>query len=228
MAEGSGTSSSLLWEVKRILSELPKEQLPQCLMMENVPAVVAEKNKEHFDRWLAYLRQLGYQNFWKILNARDYGVPQNRERCFCVSILSDEYVEYEFPEPIPLERTMKDCLEDKVDEKYYIKSEKADLLIADLEKKGILEGERQTVTAKNMVSYEPEGESSKVEATLLARDYKGPCNFVKMNAVAERQVACDLTLNDPEAKKVANCVTARENRGICNQKSMGNGVAVLS
>ena len=79
----------------------------------------------------------------QILNAKDYGVAQNRERCFMVSILG-EY-SYKFPQPVPLTKTMKDYLEEKVDEKYYINSEKAQQLIKDLQESGQLEKVSKTV-----------------------------------------------------------------------------------
>ena len=130
MKKGSSTRSGLLWEVERLLNET--ENLPQILLMENVPQVHAEKNMPDFQKWLAFLRSKGYHNFYQDLNAKDYGVPQNRERCFCVSILSPEYVEYEFPTPIKLTKVMKDLLEPEVDEKYYINTPKAKELIEKL------------------------------------------------------------------------------------------------
>lgn len=116
MEKGSGTRSGLLWEVERILDEC--EELPQVLLMENVPQVVGTKNKEHFDKWVSKLEELGYSNYWEILNAKDYGIPQNRKRCFMVSILGNET--YQFPKPFELKLRLKDMLEDEVDEKYYI------------------------------------------------------------------------------------------------------------
>lgn len=140
MKKGGGTRSGLLWEVERILNELPKEQLPDVLLMENVPQVHSEQNKPDFDSWVEFLRGKGYVNHWRDLNARDYGIPQNRERCFMVSILSDGFVEYEWPNPIPLEKKMRDYLEENVDEKYYINSPKAQELIDRLVKEGKLRG----------------------------------------------------------------------------------------
>lgn len=140
MKEGSGTSSSLLWEVKRLIDELG-DDLPQVLMMENVTQVHGEQNKEHFERWLSYLRSKGYANFWQDLNAEDYGVPQHRERCFCVSLLESEFgkfCEYEFPRSIPLEKKMSDVLEEKVDECFYLNSGKVDKLISELEERNEL------------------------------------------------------------------------------------------
>ena len=127
MSRDSGTRSGLLWEVERLLKELPKEQLPDVLIMENVPQVHSEKNLPDFEDWIDFLRKLGYSNFWQDLNAKDFGVPQNRDRCFMISMLGD--YEYQFPRPIPLEKVIVDVLEDEVDEKFFIRSEKAKLLI---------------------------------------------------------------------------------------------------
>ena len=116
MEKGSGTRSGLLWEVERLLDECT--ELPQVLLMENVPQVHGMKNKEHFDKWIAFLESKGYSNFWQDLNAKDYGIPQSRNRCFMVSILGD--YTYDFPKPIELTLTLKDMLEEDVDEKYYL------------------------------------------------------------------------------------------------------------
>lgn len=120
MEKGSGTTSSLLWEVERILNEC--EELPQILLMENVTQVHSKKNLRAFQEFQSRLSKLGYTNYCQDLNAKDYGVPQNRNRCFMVSILGDYF--YEFPKPFPLEKRLKDVLEDKVDDKYYV-SQKA-------------------------------------------------------------------------------------------------------
>lgn len=126
MAKGSGTRSSMLWEVERILGELwEQKKLPQVLLMENVPDVIGTKNIAHFNQWYAKLEAIGYQSYYKILNAKDYGIPQNRERCFMVSILGD--YSYEWPKPIPLKLRLKDLLEQEVDEKYYIPENKVKL-----------------------------------------------------------------------------------------------------
>ena len=116
MAKGSNTRSGMLWEVERILDEC--DNLPQVLLMENVPEVIGAKNIKHFASWLEKLESLGYKCYWKVLNAKDFGIPQNRERCFMVSILGD-YL-YEFPQPVLLEKRLKDLLEQNVDEKYFL------------------------------------------------------------------------------------------------------------
>ena len=118
MVKGSGTRSSLLWEVERLLNEC--QELPQILLMENVTQVHGKKNKEHFDEWLAFLESKGYSNYWKDLNAKNFGIPQNRNRTFMVSVLGD--YTYEFPKEFPLELRLKDMLDPDVDEKFYIKN----------------------------------------------------------------------------------------------------------
>lgn len=115
-AAGSGTRSSLLWQVKRLLQEC--RSLPQVLIMENVTQVHNKKNKHIFMQWLQFLESKGYSNYWRDLNSKDFGVPQNRNRCFMVSILGD--YDYSFPVGFPLTERLKDRLEDTVDEKYYI------------------------------------------------------------------------------------------------------------
>lgn len=137
MSRDSGTRSGLLWEVERILKELPKEQLPDVLIMENVPQVHSEKNLPDFEDWILFLRHLGYSNYYGDLNAKDFGVPQNRERCFMVSMLGK--YDFQFPKTIPLEKVINDVLEEDVEEKYFIRSEKAELLINQLIKDGKIE-----------------------------------------------------------------------------------------
>lgn len=128
MQKGSGTRSGLLWEVERLLNEV--EHLPQVLLMENVPQVHGTKHRADFETWIEFLNSKGYSSFWQDLNAKDYGVAQSRNRCFMVSILGAW--NYKFPKPIPLTKTMNDYLDDEVDERYYINSDKANQLIAKL------------------------------------------------------------------------------------------------
>lgn len=134
MTKGSGTRSGLLWEVERLLNEV--ENLPQVLLMENVPQVHGAKNMNDFQSWIDFLESKGYTNFWQDLNAKNYGVAQNRNRTFMVSILGR--AKFKFPEPIELKYIMKDYLEDSVEEKYYVTSPKALELIDRLKEEGTL------------------------------------------------------------------------------------------
>lgn len=123
-AEG-GTRSGLLWEVERILCECKElDCLPQVLIMENVPEVVGVKNIKDFQKWRAKLESLGYSNYCEILNAKDYGIPQNRRRCFMVSILG-EY-SFTFPRRMHHSSVLYDFLENDVDEKYFLSQKMVD------------------------------------------------------------------------------------------------------
>ena len=113
--EDSGTRSSLLWECCKII----ETKRPKYLMMENVKNLVGKNHKDNFLKFLDYLESLGYKNSWAVLNARNYGVPQNRERVFCISELESKR-DFVFPEPIGLKFKLEDILEKDVDEKYYL------------------------------------------------------------------------------------------------------------
>lgn len=106
--EGSGTRSSLLWECKKLI----EAKKPRFLLMENVKNLVGTTHKANFDKWLKYLESLGYSNYWKVLNAVDYGVPQSRERVFCVSILNPTK-DFQFPAPKERNVFLKDVLDPK-------------------------------------------------------------------------------------------------------------------
>ncbi len=153
MAKGENTRSGLLWEVERLLNEC--SELPQILLMENVTQVHGKKNVEHFEQWIKFLESKGYSCFWKDLNSKNFGVPQNRNRTFMVSVLGD--YTYEFPKEFPLELRLKDMLEDSVDEKFYISNEKVNKIV------NSNFGQEKAMIQKTDVC-----------GTLLARDYKDP------------------------------------------------------
>ena len=122
--EGSGTRSSIIWNVR----DAVKVKRPKFLCLENVKAMVTSKFVGMFNLWQQELERLGYANFAQVLNAKDYGVPQNRERIFLVSIRMDvaDDCRYYFPKPFPLKRRLKDVLEDNVDERYYLSDKMLD------------------------------------------------------------------------------------------------------
>src|SRR5699024_521386 len=124
-SKDSGTRSGLLWESERII----KAKKPKYLLMENVKNLISKKFMPGFAEWILALEELGYSNYYEVLNAKDFGIPQNRERVFMVSILG-EHEPYVFPKPIKLEKRLKDVLEDEVDEKYYLDNERAQQLVA--------------------------------------------------------------------------------------------------
>lgn len=123
MAEGSDTCSSLLWEVGRLLHDMAERNvLPEVLLMENVDAILNKKNIDQFRKWIMTLNAMGYTSSYAVMNAKDYGIPQNRKRCFMVSTLT--FGELMFPSGFPLELRLKDMLEDDVDESYYLSPER--------------------------------------------------------------------------------------------------------
>ena len=116
-----GTRSGLLLEVERLLKvAAEKGTLPKYLLLENVKNLVSKKFKADFDSWLSFLSSLGYTNYWQVLNAKDYGIPQHRERVFCVSIRG-EHTAFVFPEKRELTLRLKDMIDEHVDERYYLK-----------------------------------------------------------------------------------------------------------
>lgn len=158
MAKGEGTRSGMLWEVERILDECSSlDTLPQLLLMENVPDVIGAKNIKHFADWIAKLEKLGYKNYWKVLNAKNFGVPQNRARCFMISILGDYF--FEFPQKQKLKLRLRDMLEDDVDERYYL---------SEVALKGSLNTNFQTAKLENKLPTDG------IVPTIMARDYKDP------------------------------------------------------
>jgi DNA (cytosine-5)-methyltransferase 1 len=114
--EGTGTASSIIWSVRNAIKELK----PKYLLMENVAAMVQKKFINDFHDWQKAVEDFGYDNYTQVLNAKDYGVPQNRERVFMVSIRNDIGQQYHFPKPFKLEKRLKDVLETNVEEKYYL------------------------------------------------------------------------------------------------------------
>jgi DNA (cytosine-5)-methyltransferase 1 len=149
--KGSGTRSSLLWECERIIRAVK----PKYLLMENVKNLLSKKHCHNFNAWIKVLENMGYTNYYKVLNAKDYGIPQNRERIFCVSILGGG--QYLFPNPIPLEKRLKDMLEPTVAEKFYLSLKQIAKFI-----KSCFHQERDRLQEKDYCD------------TILSRDYKDP------------------------------------------------------
>lgn len=128
LAEGSGTRSSLLWECRKAI----EAKRPKYLLMENVKNLVSKKFTPYLKEWIIFLEGQGYSNYTKVLNAKDFGVPQNRERVFMVSILGE--VSFHFPKPFTLEKRLKDVLEKDVDESFYLSEKIVKTFIARNEK----------------------------------------------------------------------------------------------
>lgn len=123
LEEGSGTRSALLWECRKVIVE----KKPTYLLLENVRELVGKKNKGPFLSWLSLLTKCGYNNYWKVVDAAECGIPQRRKRVFCVSILkTEDHGKFQFLESVPLTTTMQDMLESEVDTKYYLSKKMKD------------------------------------------------------------------------------------------------------
>lgn len=176
--EWSSTASSLLWECRKAIVA----KKPKYLLMENVKALLSAKFKPLFMKWQNELASYGYSNFMKVLDAQDYGVPQHRERVFMVSIL-DENASFHFPEPFPLDKRLKDVLEEYVDEKYYLSKKIIDTFI-----------ERNKINEDkgNGFKFEPT-DGDCVASSVLTMPGSRPCdNYIK------EPIACAMRGRNPD------------------------------
>ena len=132
--KNSGTRSSLMYETIRIVEKLK----PKYVIWENVKNLLSKKHRHNFDAYLETMEQLGYTNYYQVLNAKDYGIPQNRERVFTISVRLDEWgktqKDFEFPSKQELKLKLKDILEDEVDERYYLSTKMVEYISANNEK----------------------------------------------------------------------------------------------
>ena len=149
----SGTRSSLMYETIRIVKKLK----PKYVIWENVKNLLSKKHRHNFDAYLEAMKQLGYTNYYQVLNAKDYGIPQNRERVFTISIRKDINKVFTFPSKQELKLKLKDMLEDEVDEKYYLSDEMVD-----------------KIKASNFMQERKRIQEKEYCDTLLARDWKDP------------------------------------------------------
>lgn len=227
MGRNSGTRSGLLWEVERLLKET--ENLPQILLMENVPEVIGKKNIKHFSEWIGFLDSLGYKSKRNLLNAKNFGIPQNRNRCFMVSILGDYY--YEMPDGFALDYVLRDFLDYGVDESYYL-SDKAVRALELHKERNAARGNnfgwnptfggvqrtplKQRAATDRTVTLSLSGKGKIIEKigtttanAIMARDCKGFGNQA-MNAVAEYRGRTASRSEKAEASQEHPCRTSAE------------------
>jgi len=253
LSPSDSTRSSLLWENMRLL-KMAKDDgtLPKYIMFENVKNLVGKKFIYDFNNLLSVLDELGFNSYWKVLNAKNCGVPQNRERVFVISIRKDiDNGAFNFPKPFDTGVRLKDVLDKNVDEKYYLSEKiikgfqkhnenhknkgtgfiwkpKTDEDIANtlranaalcptdnsIKESGIkIAGSlNPTKTVQDRVRVlDVDGCSQSLRAT----DYKDPVKILQ---------GIDKSVNDTQMIEYANCITAREDRGVSNRKSEGTAV----
>ena len=155
----SSTRSGLLGQVQRLLSvAYDNNELPKYLLLENVKNLVGKKFVNQFNAWIKWLDSIGYNTYYQVLNAKHYGIPQNRERIFALSIRKDvDNGEFKFPDKTPLNIRLKDILEKNVDEKYYLPDDRIDKIL-----NSTFIQEKKRIQMKDVCD------------TLLARDWKDP------------------------------------------------------
>ena len=202
-----GTRSGLLWEVERLLSS--SKELPQVLIMENVPMIHSKKHNNEFQKWIQYLSTLGYSNHWEDLNAKDYGIPQNRTRTFMVSILG-EY-QFKFPSKIELYLKLEDLLEDNVDESFYLEDNKYDknencFLIPEATKKGY----KEAYVGDGIYTNRPHQKRGVVQNKMIQtlttshNDFAIIVKDLKMRRITIREYLRLMGLNDNQIDKIIN------------------------
>ena len=239
------TRSGLLYEVERLLVKSKENNtLPKYLLLENVKNLVGKQFIDQFNAWIERLDELGYNTYWKVVNAKECGIAQNRERTFAISIRKDiDKSTFNFMKPFDSGVRLRDFLEDEVDEKYYITNDKV-----------------QKLLNSNFMQEKLRIQTGDVCSCLLARDYKDPkCVPIRIGNiygeqfgtgyarnvwskdgvsptlmtmqgggrqphVIEEKIGIDKSINKTSIIDNANCITAREDRGISNRKSEGTAV----
>lgn len=218
----SGTRSSLLWENIRLLKKAKDDgTLPKYLMFENVKNLVSKKFIDDFNNLLEVLDELGFNSYWKVLNAKDCGVPQNRERVFVISIRKDiDNGTYDFPKPFDTGIRLKDVLDKEVDEKYYLSKdiqERFHITDSTFTKNivGTTKPDFRTIGQRDLV-YQQDS----IMGALVATDYKQPKQIIE-------QIPMDKSLkNTRYGIDYSNCITAREDCGSSPHYAQ-QGTAVL-
>lgn len=202
------TRSSLLVEYLRVI----RANKPNFGIYENVKNIVGKQFRDTtFKLFEDELHEYGYNTYWKVLNAKNYGIPQNRERVYLIFIRKDlDSGQFKFPEPFDNRIRLKDILEDSVDEKFYLSDKNVDKFLQYMQPKGndikiagSLNPDKKVQDRVRVL------DSGGVSQSLRATDYKDPV-----------KVLCDIdkTNNSPD------CIAAREDRGVSNRKKEGTAV----
>ena len=216
------TRSSLLVEYLRVV----RANKPNFGIYENVKNIVGKQFKDTtFKLFTDELEEYGYNVYWKVLNAKNYGIPQNRERVYLIFIKKDlDNGKFKFPEPFDNGLRLKDLLEDEVDEKFYISDEKTKKFIKNLNTNGSDNVDMDSPKFIGNVNREDFGtgyaggvwDDSHISPTLTTMQGGGRQPHVI--------TGIDKSYNNPKLIETANCITSREDRGISNRKSEGTAV----
>lgn len=247
--DGEKTRSGMYYEGIRIL----REKKPALSIIENVKNLTGKRFKNEFEMVLSDLDDAGYNSYYQVLNAKNYGIPQNRERVFIISIRKDlDNGKFKFPEPFDNGLRLKDLLEDKVDEKFYISDEKTKKFISSIESKyeksqndkfvceerkdeGLRTYKNDVYGDKRVVEIDQPKFIGNVNREDFGTGYAGgvwddshisPTLTTMQGGGRQPHVitGIDKSYNNPKFIETANCITSREDRGISNRKSEGTAV----
>ena len=205
--KGTGTRSSLMWTTV----DMVEHCRPKVVLWENVKNLLSKKHRHNFGGYLEVMEELGYNNYYQVLNAKNYGIPQNRERVFTVSIRKDIDKGYVFPEPQELTLRLKDMLEDEVDEKYYISTCKVQQLLKNID--GKLDLNKQVIGTCH----------KRNDLSRSTRDivYNAEKNAPTLNATMYKDPIKVLIPIDGKNSKMDNVTMVNDNYGMINGGTIG-------
>ena len=214
------TRSSLLVEYLRVI----RANKPNFGMYENVKNIVGKQFKDTFKMFTDELDEYGYNVYWKVLNAKDYGIPQNRERVYLIFIKKElDNGKFTYPEPFDNGMRLKDVLEENVDEKFYISEDKVQKFIQTLH---IDKSDEGSNTPKFVGNVNRPDFGTGYAGGVWDVDNISPTLTTMQGGGRQPHIMCgiDKSLNGTKFIDNANCLTAREDRGISNRKSEGTAV----
>lgn len=219
----SGTRSSLLWDNIRLLSKAKENnKLPQYIMFENVKNLVSKKFIGDFNDLLDVLDELGFNSYWSVVNGKDCGIPQSRERVFVISIRKDiDNGKYEFPVPFDTGIRLKDVLEDQVDERYYLSDEKVQEFLKTMDLSQFCKEDNELHQLGYINDYN--GDANRIYSDNVARTLKSEAGGGGAKT-GWYVYGVDKSVNKPHVLENANCITSREDRGVSNRKAEGTAI----
>lgn len=227
--DGTQTRSGLFFDALRIIEEVQ----PKVAIAENVKNLTSKKFNAQFQVVLQSLEEAGYNNYFQVLNLKDFGIPQNRARVFIVSIRKDvDTGLFNFPGGFTLTSRLKDFLEKEVDEKYYLSPKMVDYI---LDIHNVQEGTKWEGRADSDVlnpdiahTLSVRGAGGSQRAGVSNFIIEGFDGEIQVDKLKKQYLGIDKSKNNPSIIDVANCITAREDRGISNRKGEGTAIVELS
>lgn len=219
----SGTRSSLLWDNIRLLSKAKENnKLPKYIMFENVKNLVSKKFINDFNDLLDVLDELGFNSYWSVVNGKDCGIPQSRERVFVISVRKDiDNGKYEFPVPFDTGIRLKDVLEDQVDERYYLSDEKVQEFLKTMDLSQFCKEDNELHQLGYINDYN--GDANRIYSDNVARTLKSEAGGGGAKT-GWYVYGVDKSVNKPHVLENENCITSREDRGVSNRKAEGTAI----